>query len=183
MRSVLSLSLVVMLLAACHHASPPPRVEGSSAFTFVEPPPPPSAKPPGTISVGPQQPEIAMLVAAPIEPLAKPVYPAAALGRERMPVVVGVHITVDADGRVADTRASLAVPSTPTAHGEEFRAAVDEALAQWRFRPAELRWLAPMTDASGTPAWALTSREKVECTFDVSFVFQSTGEVVSRGLK
>jgi hypothetical protein len=171
------------LLAGCHHAPPTARIEGSSAFSFVEPPPPPQMKPAGEASMGPRQPEVALLVAAPIEPLAKPVYPPTALGREKMPVLVGIHFTVDAAGCVTDTRPSLAVISTPTPRMEEFRAAVEAALAQWRFRPAELRRFAPATDLTGAPAWVLASSEKTDCTFDVSFVFQATGEVESGGVK
>lgn len=125
----------------------------------------------------------ALLIASPIQPLAKPVYPPSALGRETMPVVVGIRITVDATGRVSDTRASLAVISTPTPRAEEFRAAAEAALAQWRFRPAELRRFAPTTDLTGAPAWALVGREKTDCTLDVSFVFQATGEVVAQDMK
>jgi hypothetical protein len=185
MSRVLSLLLVIAIVAGCQHAQPPPpRIEGSSSYTFVEPPPPPApAKAP--VQVGPeaQLPVETLLLAAPIEPLAKPVYPASVLGREKMPVVVGIRIIVDPAGRITDARTSLAVLSTPTPFMEEFRAAVDQALTQWRFRPGELRRLAPTTDANGAPAWILAHREKTDCVFDVSFIFQSTGEVVSQGLK
>lgn len=145
--------------------------------------PTPAAPPPdlkAKVEEGPRLPVETMVVAAPIAPLAQPVFPAAALGREKMPVTVGVRIMVDATGRVTDMRLSLAVISTPTPYQEEFRRAVEEALAQWRFRPAELCRLKPMLDATGAPAWALDRREKTECGFDVSFTFQSTGEVTSR---
>ena len=179
---ILSLSFVLGAMIGCHHA--PRAIEGSSAFTFVEPPPPPTPLKPKRESSEEARRQIeALLVAAPIQPLAKPVYPPAALGRERMPVFVGVRITVDAEGRVADIRASPVVLSTPTPRADEFRAAVEDALRQWRFRPAELRKLAPVVDAPGAPAWALVSREKTDYVFDVSFFFQSTGEVVARGLK
>jgi hypothetical protein len=178
------LLVLLVVVAGCHHAPPAPRIQGSSSVTFVEPPPPPpSSKPSGETASGPRQPVETLLLAAPIEPLAKPVYPATALGREKMPVIIGIHLTVDTAGRISDARTSLAVMSTPTPRLEEFRAAIDEALTQWRFRPAELRRLAPTTDANGAPAWMLAHREKTDCAFDVSFVFQTTGEVVSQGLK
>jgi hypothetical protein len=183
MRRAIPGCLLLLALAACRHA-PPPRIDGTSSFTFVEPPqPPPSAKPSGDLDATPRQSTEMLLLARPIEPLAKPVYPSVALGRETMPVVIGVQITVDVDGRVAHVRTSLAVMSTPTPRAAEFRAAVEDALAQWRFRPAELRRLAPATDATGAPTWTLASREKSECVYDVSFVFQSSGEVVARELK
>jgi hypothetical protein len=40
-----------------------------------------------------------------------------------------------------------------------------------------------MTDPAGAPVWAITSSEKADCTLDVSFVFQATGEVISGGAK
>jgi hypothetical protein len=178
------LLLGLAIASGCHHA-PAPRIDGTSSFTFVEPPPPPSAppKPQGEAGDGPRPPVEMMLLAVPIQPLAKPVYPTVALGREDRPVLVGVRITIDATGRVASVRTSLAALSTPTSLADEFRGAVEEALTQWRFRPAELRRLAPINDTNGTGAWTLLSREPTDCIFDVSFVFQATGEVVSRTLK
>jgi hypothetical protein len=171
------------MAAGCHHG-PTPRIDGTSSFTFVEPPPPPApSKPHAEAGEGARLPVEMMLLAVPIQPLAKPVYPTVALGREDRPVLVGVRITIDATGRVSQVRTSLAALSTPTSLADEFRAAVEEALAQWRFRPAELRRLAPISDTNGAGAWALLSHEPTDCTFDVSFVFQATGEVVSRALK
>lgn len=171
------------MLTACHHAPPATEVKGSSSIRFVESHAPTPTTPVAEVPAEARLATQALLVASPIEPLAKPVYPPSALGRETMPVAIGVRITVDAPGRVSDTRPSLAVISTPTPRAEEFRAAVEAAVGQWRFRPAELRRFVPMTDPTGAPAWALVGREKTDCTFDVSFIFQATGEVVSRGAK
>lgn len=170
------------LLVSCHHAPTALRFEGSSSFTIVEPPAS-AARPEAKSEANARQVAKTLLVARPIEPLAKPIYPPSALGRETLPVTVGVRIIVDAEGRVADVRMSPVLISTPTPRLEEFRAAVEAALAQWRFRPAELRRLAPITDATGAPAWVLLSREKTDYGFDVSFVFQASGEVASRGVK
>src|SRR3954470_18183413 len=93
MKHALLLGIGVAMFAGCQHAPPPARMEGSSTITFVEPPSV-SSKYQAAIAEGPRQPVEALLVAVPIEPLAKPVYPAAALGREKIPVVVGVRITV-----------------------------------------------------------------------------------------
>lgn len=180
--SSLTLTLVLVATAGCHHvAAPTPPLAGSSTFSFVDAPPPLSAsKPQGPADEGPAQPVEVLVVAVPIEPLARPVYPGTALGRETMPVIIGVHIVVDATGRVASVRRSLAVMSTPTPREDAFRDAVEAALAQWRFRPAELRRLRPIFDDAGQLGWALLGREKSDCAFDVSFLFQSNGEVVVR---
>ena len=68
--------------------------------------------------------------AEPIEPLATPRYPRAALGRVGLPVTVGVRINVDATGRVAHVGASLVAFSSGGEFAEEFRAAVEQTLAR-----------------------------------------------------
>ena len=183
MKRTFFLGAIVTVLVGCQHAPPTTQMKGSSTIRFVESHASASAAPAAEVPADARLVTQALLVASPIQPLAKPMYPPSALGRETMPVVVGVRITVDAAGRVSDTRASLAIISTPTPRAEEFRAAVETALAQWRFRPAELRRFTPMTDPTGAPAWALVGREKTDCTFDVSFVFQATGEVLAEGGK
>lgn len=166
-------------LGGCHHARTAITPEGSSSIQFLESPAPP-AKQTATPSQGPQQPMEMMVVATPIAPLAKPEYPRTALGREKLPVQVAVRIIVDTTGRVSDVRMSLAGVTTPTPYAEEFRTAVEEALAQWRFRPAQLRRLKPTTDETGSARREFEGWEKVDCGFDVAFTFQSTGEVTSQ---
>lgn len=168
-------------LAACQQAPPPFQGEGSSSFTFITPPEPEAASK-GQAEGTEDAVVETLLLAVPIEPLARPEYPRSVLGRERLPVSVGVRIVVDETGRVADVRPSLAAFSSPSAQLSEFRSAVEEAVRQWRFRPAELRRLKRAVDAEGRPGWALLGRQPAECAFDVAFVFQATGEVLSRGV-
>ena len=85
---------------------------------------------------------------------------------------------VGADGCVADMGASFATLSTPTPWVAEFRAAVEDAVKQWRFRPAEIRQL-ELVKADDGDYQRVARREKAEWTFDVEFTFSATGEVVS----
>jgi outer membrane biosynthesis protein TonB len=96
--------------------------------------------------------------------------------------LVAVRITVDANGRVSDVGTSLAAMSTPSPFTAEFRAAVEAAIAQWRFRPGEVRHLETVHDADGDYQ-RMTSRENIAGTFDVEFTFNASGVVAPAGLK
>src|SRR6185369_10500300 len=115
-------------LTGCRHtavSSPP--IEGTSTHKFLEPPPPPEKKVEGTPVA--KLPTEQVINPSPILPLAEPIYPAAALA---------AHATIDPAGRVSDVRESLLSLSMPSAFAAEFRAAVDAAVRQWRFRPGEV---------------------------------------------
>ena len=172
-------------MAGCHHAPLPMRAtEGASSFAFIDAPAvaDPQGKP--EIATGPRQPVDVVVAAEPILPLAAPVYPRAALGAQRTSAFVGVRITVDASGRVTNIDPSLRAISTPGVFAEEFRAAVESALAQWRFTPAENRHLVP---GKGGPMkedyWVVTRAEKTDAVFDIVFTFTPSGDVVSGPVK
>ena len=174
--------LIVTAAAAwqsCQHVPATAAPEGHSSYRFVEPPPPPAPDQKAAATSDPNAPVQTLLMAVPIQPLASPEYPAAARGTQRIPARVGVRITVDANGRVASVQPSLFVLSTPTSQADAFRTAVEDAVAQWRFRPAELRTLRAGIGANGEPIWALLRREKTECTFDVEFMFSASGDVTA----
>jgi outer membrane biosynthesis protein TonB len=157
-----------------------PRVEGTSSIKFVQPPPPSPAKDRGVAVRAERNQEV--YSADPILPLATPVYPVAALKAGAGEVIVGVRITVDADGRVSDVGTSLAALSTPSPFAAEFRAAVEVAVAQWRFRPGEVRHLETVHGPDGDYQ-RMTSRENVAGTFDVEFTFNATGVIAPAALK
>ncbi len=175
-------TLVSLMLAGCHHAAVAPAVpnEGTSSYRFVDPPPPPPKK--AEISLGQKLLSEQIVNALPIMPLATPVYPPAALTAHAGVATVGVRITVDTTGRVSDVRASLAHLTIPSSFAEEFRAAVEAAVAQWRFRPAEIMHLETVKDAGGD-FQRLASREKIEWAFDVDFTFNATGDVLTHVAK
>ncbi len=172
---------VAAVVGGCRHA-PVAKAgpEGRSAFRFVEDADASLAA--GTtaaITTGPRQPVDVRVPAEPIQPLAEPEYPRAARGGQSGPALVGVRITVDATGRVVDVGPSLRAISTPGPWAAEFRAAVEAAVAQWRFTPAEIRRLVP---GRGGPQqedyWVVTRAEKTDATFDVAFTFTAAGDVL-----
>ena len=57
---------------------------------------------------------------------------------------MGVNLTVDACGRVTDIRPSIVTFSSPGSFAKDFRAAVETALQQWRFVPAEIQDIEPI---------------------------------------
>jgi hypothetical protein len=169
---------VVALAAGCRHAPVPAtaRMEGRSAFEFVRPPAAPeSGAPKGEAKPLPTADEFVAPRA--IGKLAEPVYPAVALATRAGPVSLGLRLVVDTEGRVTDVSQSMLAFSTPTPWSAEFRAAAEDAVAQWRFRPAELRHFTMVTNAQGTYR-SMTASEKTEWALHVVFTFNATGGTV-----
>ena len=177
-RLSLSFALAGAVLAGCRHVVVAPVAdEGTSSFKFVEPPPPAPAKK-AAVAVGEPRPADQVSHAQPIWPLARPAYPATALAAHAGFATVGVCITVDTAGRVSDVGPSPVCLSTPSPFAAEFRAAVEAAVAQWRFRPAEIRHFEIVKHPDGDYLH-LKSREVAEWKFDVSFTFNANGDVLT----
>lgn len=170
---------VGLSLTGCRHAPAPAvtRAEGRGKFEFVTPPPSPAADnakagvkemPTSDVWVEPR----------PIGTMAEPVYPAAALAAKAGPVAMGVRIVVDVEGRVREVSSSVLSWSTPTPWAAEFRAAIEAAVAQWRFRPGEVRHFTTVTNDKGSYR-SMTGSEKTEWALHVAFTFNTTGQVPS----
>jgi hypothetical protein len=171
-------TLLGALLAGCRHATVAPAAdEGTSSYKFVDPPPPPAKN--GEFSIEESRPTMQAINAMPILPLAKPIYPATAFAAHAGMATVGLHLTVDATGKVSGVRPSLAILSMPSPFAAEFQAAVEAAVNQWRFRPAEIRHLERVKDPGGD-FQRVASRETIEWAFDVEFTFNATGDVLTR---
>lgn len=169
---------VAVWVAGCRHAPVPAtaRMEGRSAFEFVRPPAAPeSGAPKGEAKPLPTADEFVAPRA--IGKLAEPVYPAVALAAGAGPVTLGLRLVVDTAGRVTDVSQSLLAFSTPTPWAAEFREAAEAAVAQWRFRPAEVRHFTTVTNAQGTYR-SMTDSEKTEWALHVAFTFNATGGTV-----
>lgn len=110
------------------------------------------------------------------EPTVQPVYPPRALAARAGWATVGVRITVDGDGRVSDIAPSLLTLSTPGPFADDFQAAVEVAVRQWRFRPAEIIRLEKVETPDVTYN-RVASRERVETHFDLAFTFTASGGV------
>jgi outer membrane biosynthesis protein TonB len=148
---------------------------GRSAVSFVEPPPAPPAK---NIEVSTSEPTNRSQYneARPIKPLVMPIYPPKALTAKAGWNTVGVKITVGVDGRVTNIRPSVLAMSTPGRFANDFRAAVEAALRQWKFVPAEIQQIEPIQGLD-IPVNRITSREPTEAEFDLSFTFTAEGRV------
>jgi hypothetical protein len=117
--------------------------------------------------------------AEPIEPLALPQYPHAALAAHTGAITIVVKIRVGKDGLVKEVSRSLADTSFPTRFDSDFHRSIEAALAQWRFEPAEISRLEPVKD--GPPIVADST--EAETSFDVEFRFSQSGAVTSKSLQ
>jgi hypothetical protein len=163
------------LLAGCGHA-PAANAGGQSSIQFMAAPPPASAQTHEDASRLTAHPGDEIIGAQPIGVLAKPVYPAVARHATSVPITVGMSFTVDREGRVTNIGPSLVCPSTPSPEAAAFRSAVENAMAQWHFRPGEIRHLETVK-APGGDYLRLRGTELVEWGFDVSFTFTASGQV------
>jgi Gram-negative bacterial TonB protein C-terminal len=173
--AVLACAVICTLHAGCQHRRSRQTPEGNASFRFIEPPPPPQLK--GSVTLDVAQTGEISLPAEAIPPLAVPVYPAAALRTRSFGTSVSVHVVVDAKGRVAEVTPSRFGFTMPSPYAQEFFAAVERAVRQWKFKPAEIQFTEPAV-REGVEVRTLTRREPIEATFDVTFLFTSTGAVV-----
>jgi outer membrane biosynthesis protein TonB len=173
MRAKLALWILPAFGAAgCSHA---PAQRGESAFTIVRPPSLSTAS--GAKAAATETSTVDYREAQAIHPLAMPVYPAAALAAKAGWAQVGVHVTIDRLGRVTDVSASAFVPSTPGPFAGAFREAVEVAVRQWAFRPAEILYLEKV-QAPEVTYMRIARRETIEARFDMAFTFTATGGVM-----
>jgi hypothetical protein len=117
--------------------------------------------------------ETVFVDAKPIEPLASPNYPTGSSKRDGDSVTVVVRIVVGADGRVEEVRRSIIDFSLFTPFSSECFEAVKEAVAQWRFEPAQLAVVKPQSN--GRPL--IVSSTPTERPFEIAFTFSASGRV------
>lgn len=167
------------LSPGCHHGSSEPAsaAHGQSSYQFVTPPSLPTGRKDGTLDdpTEERKPRDFFVEAKPEGVLPNPEYPTVAVTAMRWPVTIGMRITIDESGRVSAVAPSLAVFSLPNEFTKEFQAAVETALAQWKFSPAEIRHLVPLPGPGDY--WTAARVEKVESFLDVAFTFTSVGNV------
>jgi hypothetical protein len=167
-----------LLVPGCQEAPTRATSDGRATFAFVEAPAIGARS--GSLELASERDAVDVLEAArPLEPLVTPHYPPQALRGGAGLMLVGVRIQVDADGRVTDIEPSLASFSTPGAFADQFRAAVDAAVWQWRFRPARRRHLEPVKLADGSLYWRASNEANVATALDLAVTFQASGEVMT----
>jgi hypothetical protein len=151
-------------------------VEGRAGFAFERPPVDAAAKD-AKVAVQEALGKDEWVAPRALGKLSEPVYPAVALAAGAGPVTMGMRVVVDAEGKVADVGPSMRAWSTPTPWAAEFRAAIEAAVAQWRFRPAEVRHFTTVTNAEGSYR-SMTRSEKTEWALHVTFSFKAEGGAV-----
>lgn len=173
------LAVALWLSAGCRHGTAAADT-GTSSFAFVQPPPAAASR---AVAEEPKEPTSIehYREARPVRPLATPAYPPAALAGKAGQVTIGVKITVDATGRVADIGPSLLAVTLPGRFDAEFQEAVRAAVAQWRFRPAETFRLENVPLPGGGSYQRMIDHRNVETSFDLSFTFTATGAVPGGG--
>ncbi len=173
-REIVSAILIVILLLAAGCAGrrivpppdPPAPPVGQSSFDFLR----------DGASIDTEPPEDQDLRAPIIkEELAQPVYPPQALTAGAGPSIVAVRILVDNEGRVAEVADSPRLASTPGPFAGDFRRAVEEVLAEWKFVPATWRRYEPGEDLDGDGVAdyrRVVERRVVNFYLDVRFDFE-----------
>jgi hypothetical protein len=175
LRCLLPLSLA-LALGGCAHDVTSARPAGNSSFTFVDAPAPGGRR--SEVSLATEKEPLTVFVEARlVDPVAKAVYPREALSARADTALVGVRITIDVDGRVTDVGESFVSFSTPGPFAREFRAAVEAAVAQWKFTPAKRRHLEPVRLDEGGFFWRNAGEEKIESELNVAFTFGAGGEI------
>ena len=114
--------------------------------------------------------------AKPIGNLANPRFPSGAIKKPNSPVTIVVRVAVDAEGKASVAGKSIADFSLPTPFTGACEEAIREAVAQWKFEPAQLAVLEPQSD--GQPL--LVSSSATETTFEIAFTFTPSGHVDSQ---
>lgn len=117
--------------------------------------------------------------AEPILPLAVPLYPKIT-PRDRPPLAfVGLRLTIDRSGRVAEVGPSIYALSTPGPFADHFRAAAEAAVAQWRFEPAMLHRFEVQKGNDARLVLAWKGGDVIDWVVEVTFAFRADGLVTS----
>jgi hypothetical protein len=167
------MALGVVMLTGCRHEVAPTvsRTAGVGRYEFVAPPP---AADDGKLQLATKE----LLTKDEFVPpralgvLEEPGYPAAALAARVGPVSLGLRLVVDETGKVSDISSSGLIFSLPAPLEGEFRAAIETAVRQWRFRPAEVRHFTTVTNNAGTYR-SLAGTETTEWALHVMFRFDA----------
>ncbi|WP_438482910.1 hypothetical protein [Oleiharenicola lentus] len=164
------------MTSGCRHVAR----SGSSVVKFIAPPDPIATNEVVGASIPSLAPAIQYRDATPIGELANPVFPPAALKAFAGWAAVGLRIIVDESGSVSSIEPSILTLSTPGPFAAEFRRAAEDAIKQWKFKPAETRYLEQASARDGTTWMRVVRTERMERVFDVSFTFNESGRVTSR---
>lgn len=175
--------VVLLGLVGCRHRSIEPTGIGASSFAIVSMQPTASDKVAVGEAVDAGEPGASkvsyveeFVQARPLPPIMQPVYPPQALKAKAGRAVVGVRVMVDEKGRVTDIGPSLLTFSTFGPYAGAFRGAVESAVWQWRFAPAELLQV-ERVQKDGSAYQRVIRRQAVSTQIDLAFTFTESGGV------
>lgn len=178
----LAAQLLVALSCSTHRAvgtiPVPESFHGQSALTILTP---------SRVGAGTEGAEYEEVIPPrPIGELKGPAYPERPLKAKHGAASVVVRVFLDAEGFVTDVKDSPISSSTGGSFSAEFRSAVEDAVRQWKFQPAEYRQYEQGKDLNGDgkPDYmVLVASKPVPVHFDARFDFsivKGEGRVQSR---
>jgi outer membrane biosynthesis protein TonB len=86
---------------------------------------------------------------------------------------VAVNVTIDREGRVMQISPSFAALSTFGPYADDFREAVERALREWRFYPAEVRQIELVVAPDGVAYRRAKRVDRVESQLDLVVTFEA----------
>jgi hypothetical protein len=177
-RSLIGFAATAAVLAAGCHRTSDPEATGSASFSVVEPAPAVgSIRSDAQVSMETTRAQYreASLAARPV----LPVYPARALAAKAGAARIGVRVTIDAKGRVTGVNPSMRTVSlAPPGFADDFRAAVEMAVGQWKFQSARIEYVETVSE-TGITFERLKRSDPQESELDLAFEFTAKGGVAS----
>lgn len=153
------------------------RSQGSASFKFVDPARMVAPADASKLKIAKRT--TIFVDAKPVGSLASPRFPVGSFRAPNRAVTIVVRVAVDENGRATVLGKSLADLSLPTPFTEACADTIEEAVAQWKFEPAQLAVLEPQKD--GRPL--LVSSAATDTVFETSFTFDPSGSVGSKELR
>jgi len=155
-------------LTSCRHAAP----TGNSSFTLVNDFGALQAPASDASELKIVQAMSIRVAPKAIPPLTLPKYPASALAAHLLDIQYAVTITIDTEGRVIHIERSYARLPYTSAFRDEFVAAIEQAVATWKFEPGKLAHLDPQENERPL----VTGSENAESKLTVAFCFTQSGK-------
>ncbi len=179
MRTLLTFGLILAVATGFRYVPSEPPATGASSFTLVDAGRAAQADKVVVGEVGepgPAKYTEDFTQARPLPPFVLPVYPPKALKAKAGRATVGVQVTVDAAGRVTDIGPSLLTFDTSGPFAADFLEAVQTAVRQWRFRPAETVQM-ELVQSGGFSYRRIVRTTATDTKLDLAFTFTASGGV------
>ena len=159
-------AVAVVVACGCRHHG------GATTFALVDPARIEPARGEGRIAL--TKGRTVFIEARPVEPLVHPVCPRGRLFDDgAVPVTLVARVQIDDEGRVRSIERSVADFSMPTRFSAACLRAVELAVAQWRFHPAQFAHVDVRDDRPAT----VISAQRTDTIVDIPFTFSPSSRV------